>query len=190
MNATGQVARRQWWVLLARGVLAILFGIVALADPGIALLAFIYVFAAYALLDGIIAVVVSFQVRSYWPTWWVLLLEGILGVLFGILAFAWPSETALVLLFLVAIWALVTGVIEVGSAFIVPGSVGQRWGLGLAGLLSIIFGLILLVHPGTGLLAVLWLVGIYAIVFGVSLIVYAFQVRSRTRTLAPARGTE
>lgn len=190
MNITGQVAHRQWWVLLARGVLAILFGIVALAAPGIALLAFIYVFAAYALLDGVAAMVVSFQERSYLRTWWVLLLDGIIGVLFGILAFAWPGETALILLRLVAIWALVTGVMEVGSAFVVPGSVGQRWGLGLAGLLSIIFGLILLVHPGAGLLAVLWLVGIYAIVFGVSLIVYAFQVRSRTPTLAPAQRTE
>lgn len=186
MNATAQVARRQWWVLLARGVLAILFGIIALADPGIALLAFIYVFAAYALIDGIIAVFVSLQERSSLRTWWVLLLEGILGIIFGILAFAWPGETALVLLFLVAIWALVTGIMEVSAAFVLPGSAGQRWGLGLAGLLSIIFGLILLVHPGAGLLAVLWLVGIYAIVFGVSLIVYAFQVRTRTLTPTPA----
>ena len=247
MNVTGQVAHRQWWVLLARGVLAILFGIIALAAPGIALLAFIYVFAAYALLDGIIAVVVSFQERSYLRTWWVLLLDGIIGVLFGIvalaapgiallafiyvfaayalldgiiavvvsfqergylrtwwvlllegiagiifgiLAFVWPGETALVLLFLVAVWALVTGIMEVSSAFVVPGSAGQRWGLGLAGLFSIIFGLILLVHPGAGLLAVLWLVGIYAIVFGVSLLVYAFQVRSRTLTSTPAQRTE
>lgn len=180
MNATVQVARRHWWALLVRGILAILFGIIALAAPGIALLAFIYVFAAYAIIDGIIAIVVSFQERSFLRTWWVLLLEGIIGIIFGILAFAWPGETALVLLFLVAIWALVTGVMEVSSAFVVPGSAGRRWGLGLAGLLSIIFGLILIVHPGAGLLAILWLVGIYAIVFGVSLIIYAFQVRSRS----------
>jgi uncharacterized membrane protein HdeD (DUF308 family) len=183
MNATAQVASRHWWLLLIRGILAILFGIIALAAPGIALLAFIYVFAAYAILDGITAIVVSFREQSFLRTWWVLLLEGLVGIIFGILAFAWPGETALVLLFLVAIWALVTGVMEIGSAFIVPGSAGQRWGLGLAGLLSIIFGIILIVHPGGGLLAILWLVGIYAIVFGVSLIIYAFQVRSRASAL-------
>jgi uncharacterized membrane protein HdeD (DUF308 family) len=183
MNATVQVARRYWWVFLVRGILAILFGIIALAAPGIALLAFIYVFAAYAILDGIAAIVVSIQERSFLRTWWVLLLEGIADIIFGILAFAWPGVTALVLLFLVAIWALVTGVLEISSAFVGPGSAGQRWGLGLAGLLSIIFGIILIVHPGAGLLAVLWLVGFFAIVFGVSLILYAFQVRSRASAL-------
>ena len=187
INATQKVTLHEWWVLLVRGILAIIFGIIALAAPGIALLAFIYVFAAYALLDGIIAIVVSLQERRFLRIWWVLLLEGALGIIFGILAFTWPGETALVLLYLVAIWALVTGIMEVSSAFVVPGSTGQRWGLGLAGLLSIIFGLILIVHPGAGLLAILWLVGIYAIVFGVSLLVYAFQVRSRTRTLAPSQ---
>ncbi len=183
INATAQVVRSHWWLLLVRGILAILFGIVALVAPGIALLAFIYVFAAYAILDGITAIVVSFRERSFLRTWWVLLLEGILGIIFGILAFAWPGETALILLYLVAFWALVTGIMEISSAFVVPGSAGQRWGLGLAGLLSIIFGIILIVHPGAGLLAVLWLVGIYSIVFGVSLIIYAFQIRSRASAL-------
>jgi uncharacterized membrane protein HdeD (DUF308 family) len=87
------------------------------------------------------------------------------------------------LLYLVAFWALMTGIVEISSAFVVPGSAGLRWGLGLAGLLSIIFGIILIVHPGAGLLAVLWLVGIYAIVFGVSLIIYAFQIRARASAL-------
>ena len=82
-----------------------------------------------------------------------------------------------------AIWALVTGIMEIISAFVGPGSAGQRWGLGLAGLLSIIFGIILIVFPGAGLLAILWLVGIYAIVFGIALIIYAFQIRSRPSTL-------
>jgi uncharacterized membrane protein HdeD (DUF308 family) len=179
LDSTIHVARSHWWMLLVRGILAILFGIVALAAPGIALLAFIYVFAAYALLDGLAAVFIAVQERRAMRSWWVLLLEGVLGIVFGILAFAWPGETALVLLFLVAIWALGTGIMEVGAAFVAPGSVSQRWGLGLAGLLSIIFGLILLIHPGAGLLAVLWLVGIFAIVFGLSLIIYAFQIRSR-----------
>jgi uncharacterized membrane protein HdeD (DUF308 family) len=145
--------------------------------------AFIYVFAVYAILDGISVIVVSFRERNFLRTWWVLLLEGIVGIIFGILVFAWPDETALVLLYLVAIWALVTGVMKIISAFVVPGSARLRWGLGLAGLLSIIFGIILIVYSGAGLLAVLWLVGIFAIVFGISLIIYAFQIRSRASAL-------
>ena len=183
MNTAVQAVRSHWWLLLLRGILAIIFGIIALVAPGIALLAFIYVFAVYAILDGITALVVSFRERSFFRGWWVLLIEGIAGIIFGILAIVWPGETALVLLYLVAFWALVTGVMEIGSAFIVPGSAGQRWGLGLAGLLSIIFGIILIVSPGSGLLAILWLVGIFAIVFGISLIVYAFQIRSRASAL-------
>ena len=162
----------------------------ALADPLIVLLAFIYVFAVYAILDGITTIVVSLQERSSSRTWWMLLLEGIVGIIFGILVLAWPVKTALVLLYLVAIWALVTGVLKISAAFVISGSARHRWGLALAGLLSIIFGVILIVRPGTGLLTVLWLVGVFAIVFGLSLIVYAFQVRSRTRTLAPAKGME
>ncbi len=183
MNTAVQVARSHWWLFLVRGILALLFGIIALVAPGIALLAFIYVFAAYAILDGITAIVVSFRERSFLRTWWVLLLEGIVGIIFGILAFAWPGATALVLLYLVAFWALVTGIMEIGSAFVVPGSAGQRWGLGLAGLVSIIFGVILIIFPGAGLLAVLWFVGIFAIVFGISLFIYAFQIRSRASAL-------
>lgn len=183
MNTAVQVTRSHWWLFLVRGILAILFGIIALVAPGIALLAFIYVFAAYAILDGITAIVVSFRERSFLRTWWVLLLEGIAGIIFGILAFVWPGETALVLLYLVAFWALVTGIMEIGSAFLVPGSAGQRWGLGLAGLVSIIFGVILIIFPGAGLLAILWFVGIFAIVFGISLFIYAFQIRSRASAL-------
>lgn len=183
INTAVQGVRSHWWVMLVRGILAILFGIIALLAPGIALLAFIFVFAAYAILDGIAAIAASFQARSTLGNWWVLLLEGIVGLIIGILAFVWPGETALVLLYLVAIWALITGFMEIGSAFLLPGSAGQHWGLGLAGLLSVIFGIILIVRPGAGLLAILWFVGIYAIVFGVSLIVYAFQVRSRALAL-------
>jgi uncharacterized membrane protein HdeD (DUF308 family) len=184
INTTTQAVRRHWWVLLVRGVLAIIFGLVALVAPGIALLAFIFVFAVYAILDGASAIAVSLQERRFLSTWWVLLIEGIAGVIFGILAFAWPGETALILLYLVAIWALVTGVLEIGFALVVPTSGGHRWWIGLAGLFSIIFGLILLIRPGAGLLAILWLVGIYAIVFGVSLIIYAFQIRSRAPVLS------
>lgn len=178
INAVVPTVRRHWWALLVRGLLAILLGIIALVAPGIALLAFIYIFAAYVLLDGLAAVTVAFFERRFIRSWWVLLLEGIAGLVFGLLALVWPAETALILLFLVALWALLTGIMEIGFAFILPGPVAQHWGLGIAGILSFIFGLVLIIHPAAGLLGVLWLVGIYAIVFGISLSIYAFQVRA------------
>lgn len=179
-NVAVQPSLSHWWGLLGRGILALLFGIIALAAPHIVLLAFLYVFAWYAILDGISALVVSLQERRrLLRGWWMLLLEGVVGIIFGILVCAWPVQTALVLLYLVAYWAILTGILKISAAFVAPGAARHRWGLALAGLLSIIFGVILIIHPGAGLLAVLWLVGIFAIVFGSSLIVHAFQVRSR-----------
>ena len=222
------------WALIARGVLSIIWGIIALVVPGIALLAFIYVFAAYALIDGIVAVIWAIQERDIAPHWIALLIEGIAGIIVGILAFAWPGETAIVLLFLVAFWAIITGILEIVTAFVARGGFGHEWLLGIAGIIvgilafawpgetaivllflvafwaiitgileiitafvarggfghewllgiagivSVIFGLVLLLNPIAGLLAVLWVVGIYALVFGVLLIVRAFQSRGIT----------
>jgi uncharacterized membrane protein HdeD (DUF308 family) len=178
ISTSTRVPSRYWWVLALRGLAAVLFGLVALIFPGIALLAFVFVFGAYALIDGITAVFVSFQERGSTSHWLALLVEGIVSIIIGILAFAWPAITALVLLYLVAAWAIITGVMEISAAFMRRLPVTQEWALGLAGVLSIIFGIILFVHPGAGLLTILWLVGIYAIVFGVLLIVRSFQFRS------------
>src|SRR5713226_2602548 len=109
MNTVAQTANRFWWLMVLRGILAIIFGLIALIFPGIALLAIIYVFAAYALIDGITAMVVSIQTRNSSSRWWVLLLEGLVGVVIGSLVFVWRGVTALVLLYLVAIWAVITG---------------------------------------------------------------------------------
>ena len=135
-------------------------------------------FAAYALVDGITAVIVSLQERGSTSHWVALLVEGIVSIIIGVMAFAWPGITALVLLYLVAAWAIITGVMEISAAFMRRIPVAQEWALGLAGVLSILFGIILFARPGAGLLTILWLVGIYAIVFGVLLIVRAFQFRS------------
>jgi uncharacterized membrane protein HdeD (DUF308 family) len=176
-----QTATRSWWTLLLRGILAIIFGIIALVDPGIALLALIFVFGVYALLDGILAIVVAIQERHVLPRWGWLLVEGIAGIILGIVAFVFPGETALILLFIVAAWAIVTGIMEIGAAFTI-----RSWLLGLAGFISVIFGILLYARPGAGLLSILWLLGIYAIVFGVLFIIHAFQLRFRS-TPAPNR---
>jgi uncharacterized membrane protein HdeD (DUF308 family) len=184
-NIGVQAIRRNWWILAVRGVLAIIFGLIALVAPGIALLAFIFVFAAYALIDGLTAVYIAIRERGSLSRWGWVLFEGILGVIVGIVAFIHPGFTALVLLYLVAIWAVVTGIMEIIAAFAIRGFAGREWALGLAGVLSIIFGVVLFIFPGAGILSILWLVGIYAIIFGILFIVRAFQMRSWASSVAP-----
>ena len=177
-NVAVQAVRRNWWLLVLRGVFAIIFGLIALFFPGIALRAFIIVFGVYAIIDGIAAVVISIQERGSLSRWGWVLFEGIISILAGIVAFVYPGITALALLFVVAIYAILTGILEIVAAFVIRGFAAREWALGIAGVLSIIFGIILFIRPGAGLLAILWLVGIYAIIFGILFIVRAFQMRS------------
>jgi uncharacterized membrane protein HdeD (DUF308 family) len=172
-------APRHWWTLLIRGIVAILFGLAALLIPGITLLFIVLLFGAYALIDGIGAVVLALQERRATSNWWIPLLEGIVGIVIGVVTFFWPHITVFILLYLIAIWAILTGITELATAFAIRGITVLEWTLGIAGALSIIFGLLLFIFPRGGILALLWLVGIYAIIFGIVLIVRAFQFRSR-----------
>src|ERR1700676_4439961 len=162
-NIAAPIVQRNWWIMALRGLLAVIFGLIALLAPGIALLAFIYVFAAYALLDGIITVYTAIQERGSMSRWGWILFEGLLGILAGIVAFVYPGLTAVVLLYIVAIWAVVTGIMEIAAAFLIRGFAAREWALGIAGVISILFGIFLFVFPGAGLLSILWLVGIYGI---------------------------
>lgn len=184
-NLGVQAIRRNWWMLAVRGVLAIIFGLIALLAPRIALLAFIYVFAAYALIDGIMAVYIALRERGSLGRWGWVLFEGLLGIIAGIIAFVYPGLTALVLLYLVAIWAVVTGILEIAAAFALRGFAAREWALALAGIVSILFGIVLFIFPGAGLLSILWLVGIYGIVFGILFIVRAFQLQSWASSVTP-----
>lgn len=177
-NVAVQAIRRNWWLLALRGVFAIIFGLIALFAPRIALFAFIIVFGVYAIIDGIAAVVIAIQERGSLSRWGWVLFEGIISILAGVVAFVYPGLTALALLFIVAIYAILTGILEIVAAFVIRGFAAREWALGIAGVLSIIFGIILFIRPGAGLLTILWLVGIYAIVFGILFIVRAFQMRS------------
>jgi Short repeat of unknown function (DUF308) len=120
-NAGAQVVRRNWWLMALRGVFAIIFGLIALFAPRIALLAFIFVFAAFALINGIIAVYTAIQERGSLSRWGWVLFEGILSIIAGIIAFVYPGLTALVLLYIVASWAIVTGILEIVAAFAIRG---------------------------------------------------------------------
>lgn len=173
-----QVSRHYWWMQAIRGLLAVLFGLAAFFWTGLTLLVLVYLFGAYALVDGVMAVVVSFQVHNYLRQWWVLLLAGIVGIAAGVVAFVWPGITALALLYLIASWAIVTGIFEIAGAFSGRLPVAQEWALGLAGILSVLLGILLIIIPAAGILSLVWLIGAYALAYGILLIIRAFQFRT------------
>ena len=171
-------ARGIWWLVLLRGILAILFGLFALFAPGTALLALVFVFAAYAILDGITALAVGIRHRTDDPHWVWHLVQGAVSVLAGIIAFAWPGVTVLAILFVIAFWSIVGGIAEVVESFMMRKRGSEGWGWMLAaGIVSVLFGVVLLASPGAALITLLWLVGAYAIVFGVIIVVWAVRLR-------------
>jgi uncharacterized membrane protein HdeD (DUF308 family) len=172
-----QVLARNWWALAVRGIVAIAFGLIALLMPGLTLFALVILFGAYSLVDGIFGVASAVRAAEAHHRWGWLLVEGIAGVLTGIITFAWPGITAIVLLYLIALWALVTGVFELIAGFRLRGHLAAEWMLLLGGAASIIFGVLLITRPAAGALAVLWLIGLYALVFGVLVLTLAFRMR-------------
>ena len=179
------VLSRNWWALALRGLAAIIFGILAFVWPGITLWALILLFGAYMLVDGVFAIVAAARVAGEAARWWLLLVEGILGVLAGIVAFVWPGLTALALLYFVAAWAIVTGIFEIVGAIRLRREIEGEWALILGGALSVLFGVLLVaVGPGVGLLSLVWLIGVYAVAFGVLLLILAFRVRNERSTEA------
>ena len=163
------------WLAAVRGIVAILFGIAALVWPGISLLILVYLFGAYVLANGLLALFSMFRERRLVSAWWAVLLEGLVGIAAGLVVFLWPGITILVLLMLIAAWAVVLGIFEIAAAFASDKAAGERWMMGIAGALSIIFGILLFRHPGPGLLTVIWLIGFYAIIWGITLIAYSLQ---------------
>jgi uncharacterized membrane protein HdeD (DUF308 family) len=166
---------RHWWALGVRGLVAVIFGILAFVWPNITLAVLVLLFGAYALIDGVFALVSA--VRSGGDQLWALLVEGILGIVAGLAVFAFPGLTTLVLLFIIAVWAILKGILDVTSALRLRHVIANEWSWIAGGVLSVIFGLILLASPGAGALALAWLIGVYAILYGISLIALAWRVR-------------
>jgi uncharacterized membrane protein HdeD (DUF308 family) len=167
-----------WWRLLLRGLAAVGFGIIAFFWPGITLVALTYLWGAYAIIDGIVAIWAAFNLSGgdAAPRWW-LGLTGIIGILAGIVAFAYTGMTAMVLLMFIAIWAIIIGVLQLYAAMRLWEVLDNGWWLIFGGLISIAFGAVVIGWPGTGALAVIWTIAWYAVFFGCMLIGLAFEVK-------------
>jgi uncharacterized membrane protein HdeD (DUF308 family) len=173
---------RNWWVFVLRGVLAILFGIGAFIWPAITLGALILLYGIFALADGILALIGLISGRRY-AVWWAQLLQGLLGIAAGLIALAWPGLTALALLWVIAFWAILTGVMQIAAAVRLRNEITNEWYLILGGVLSVALGIAFLFVPGAGILSLVWLLGTYAILFGVLGIGFGLRLRrSRSST--------
>jgi len=161
-----------WWVLLLRGILAILFGIVAFSMPGMTLLWLALIVGTYALIDGFVAVWVGGTTHT-----WGLMLVGVVGIIFGAYAFLYPGRIALMLLFAIAFWAILRGISEIVGAIQLRKEITGEWVLILAGVLSVLFGVVLFTRPGVGVLAMIAVIGVYALIYGMFMIILSFRVR-------------
>lgn len=175
---------RTWWILLVRGLLAIGFGVVAYTSPGITLATLVLLFGSFALVSGVFEVIGALKERSSREHWWLLLLEGLLGIAVGVLTLRAPEITGLALVLYIAAWALVTGVLQIVAAIRLREEIeGELW-LGLSGLLSVATGVVLMVSPGAGAIGLLWVIAGFAIAWGVVLILLGLRVRQAVRALA------
>ena len=172
------VVLADWRGLALRGIFAVLFGIITLIWPGLTILALVLLFGAFALVDGIMILAGTFgKDPAAQERRGVRIFQGILGVGIGIVTLVWPDITALALLWLIAIWAIVTGVLEIGASLALRGEVRHDWLLALVGVLSVIFGILLMITPGAGALVITWLIGWYALISGILVLYVAWRLR-------------
>lgn len=167
-----------WWVLVLRGVVAIVFGVLAFLWPGVTIEFLIALFGAYMLVDGVFGTVGALRGRHHAQHWVLMLLEGLLGIAVGVLTWVAPVVTGLAVLLWIGVWAILTGVIEVVQAIRLREQIQGEFWLALAGLLSVGFGVLLLAFPLAGALALLWVLASYAVAFGIVLVLLGFRVRS------------
>ncbi len=176
-GAMGTLWAHDWWVVLLRGIVAVLFGLLAFFLPSITLIVLVLLFGIFAIVDGILSFERAFSASSrneswIWPT-----IIGVLGIAAGVAAFIWPGITALVLLYIIAAWALLTGIVEIIGTIRMRREISDEWLFVLGGVLSVLFGLLVFARPGVGAIAVVWLIGFYAIVLGIQRIAVAFRMR-------------
>ncbi|HEY2446521.1 MAG TPA: HdeD family acid-resistance protein [Rhizomicrobium sp.] len=168
---------RNWWAVALRGVIGILFGIIAFIVPAVTMLSLVIVFSAYMLADGVLAIIAAVRAAQRHNRWGLLALEGIIDIAAGVLALVWPGLTVIAFVLLVAVWALASGGMMIAGAFQVRTDHG-RWWLVLGGVASVIYGALLILAPLLGAVVLTWWIGAYAVVFGALLLAFAFKLRS------------
>ena len=177
---------KNWWLLLLRGIASIIFGVLAFAWPGLTLVTLVLFYGAFALVDGVIALVAAFSGGAKTaPTWW-LVIVGRLGIAAGIVTFMMPGITALLLIIFIGAWALVHGIFEIIGAIQLRKEIDNEWMLILSGVVSVLFGLIVLIAPGAGALGLVWVIAAYSIVFGISFVALAFRLKNHRHEAAAA----
>jgi len=172
------VLAKNWWAIGIRGALGILFGLIALFLPGATMLSLVLVFAAYAFADGVFGIVSAVRAARAQERWGYLLLEGLVNIAVAAVAVLWPGITVVAFVFLVAFWAILTGILELMAAFRLDSIDGRGW-LIFGGVVSVLYGALLIVTPMIGAVVLTWWLGAYALVFGVSLVVLAFKLHAR-----------
>jgi uncharacterized membrane protein HdeD (DUF308 family) len=179
----------RWWMPVVRGAAAILFGALAVIWPGISLLALVFLWGAYAVADGVFGLMLAAGAGAGGRRWGWPLVEGLLSIGAGLVAFIWPGMTALVLLVLIAIWAVLTGILEIVAAVELRRAIQGEWMLALSGVLSIAFGVLMLVFPGAGALAFVTIIGAYAVLFGALLVGLGLRLHRLSRHHPMTGGT-
>jgi len=172
-----------WWAFVVRGLVALAIGILAFVQPGVTLIALIAVFAAYAIVDGVLAIAAGVTVDG--GPRWMFIVGGILGIVIGLLTINRPDVTAVALVLLIGVWAIATGVTEVAAAYQFRQVLENEWLVALSGVISVVFGVFLIVAPGDGIFAVLWIIGFYAILAGITYLAAGIRLRGVHQKLAP-----
>lgn len=180
-----RVLTEHWWAIALRGLVGILVGIIAFALPIATLIALVYLFGAYALLDGFFNLAAAWRRTSGQRPWWALLASGLAGVAAAAISFVWPGITAMALVYVIAAWALITGGLEVAAAIKLRKEIEGEWLLALSGLFSILLGGALAVFPDAGAIGLVWYFGAYAMLFGILMVALAVRLRARHEEARP-----
>lgn len=177
----GSMFAPHWGWIALRGVAAIVFGLLAWALPGITLALMVLVWGAYALVDGVLALVAGFRIRDNGRPLWSVIVLGLLGIAAGVVTFLWPGLTALTLVLIIGFWAIAAGVFQIIAAIRLRKEIEGEWLYALSGLLSVLFGVAVVAVPGAGAVALAWLIGSFAFVYGVLLVMLALRLRKAGR---------
>jgi uncharacterized membrane protein HdeD (DUF308 family) len=186
--AMSALLARNWWAIAIRGAFAVLFGLIALVSPGATLLSLALFFAAYLLVDGIFGIVAAIRAASQHQRWGLLLAEGALNIVMGLIAAMFPVGAVLAFVMITAAWSIVTGILMIVAALKLNPAYGRGW-LIFSGVVSVLFGLALALSPVIGAVVLTWWVGAYALVFGIALLVLAFKLRGRRSDAPNTTGT-